>query len=377
MMDPQMFVDQASAAGIPAPHWFIQFFKVLGFTLHSVPMNLWYAGVILAMIFYGRNNPHGRRFATRLMRQMPVIIAFGVNFGIVPLLFVQLAYFKVFYPATILMAWFWMAIVALLIPAYYGVYIYAMGLRDEGPPLSGTRRLIGWCSAVCFIAIGFLFANGFSLMANVEAWGHLWRATSVGGAPLGFALNVADPSLWPRWLMMFGLALTTTAAWSLVDAAWFARHESEEYRRWVPGFAVKVYTTGLVWFALMGSWYVFGTWSERVRETMLGGNLAALTFTTGAIIGLPWLVILATRNAMPSRITATLIGLLQFVVLAINATSRQIVQLLELRPALDVMAQPVDVKWSPLLLFLAVFVAGLGVIGWMVAQVVFSRVESP
>ncbi len=46
----------------------------------------------------------GERFGGRLLRQMPIIVAVGVNLGVVPLLFVQLAYAKVFYPATILMA---------------------------------------------------------------------------------------------------------------------------------------------------------------------------------------------------------------------------------------------------------------------------------
>jgi hypothetical protein len=31
-MDPQMLIDTGSLTAIPAPHWFIQFFKTLGFT---------------------------------------------------------------------------------------------------------------------------------------------------------------------------------------------------------------------------------------------------------------------------------------------------------------------------------------------------------
>ena len=107
-MEPQMLVDRASMAALPAPFWFVQFFKCLGFTLHAVPMNLWYAGLLVALWLHLRGNEHARRFAGRLLQQMPVIVAIGVNLGVVPLLFVQLAYPKVFYPATILMAWFWL-----------------------------------------------------------------------------------------------------------------------------------------------------------------------------------------------------------------------------------------------------------------------------
>ena len=126
-MNETMLINPQSA-GMPAPIWFVQFFKALGFTLHMVPMNLWFAGLLLALWLHWRGGPHGRCFAGRLIKQMPVIVALGVNFGIVPLLFIQLAYYKVFYPATILMAWYWLAIVVLLIPAYYGIYIYAWGL---------------------------------------------------------------------------------------------------------------------------------------------------------------------------------------------------------------------------------------------------------
>ena len=73
-----------------------------------------------------------------------------------PLLFVQLAYYKVFYPATILMAWFWLAIIVLLIPAYYGVYAYAWGIcTTSRASMAGWRVAAGWCAAVFFIAIGF------------------------------------------------------------------------------------------------------------------------------------------------------------------------------------------------------------------------------
>ena len=109
---------------------------------------------------------------------MPVIVAVGVNLGIVPLLFVQLAYYKVFYPATILMAWFWLAIIVLLIPAYYGVYAYAWGLRgrrasrEQGTTVCAYREwgqtflsasigtacwriAAGWCAAVFFVRSAF------------------------------------------------------------------------------------------------------------------------------------------------------------------------------------------------------------------------------
>jgi hypothetical protein len=49
---------------------------------------------------------------------------FSVNFGVAPLLFVQVLYGHFFYASSILMAVFWLAVIPLLIAAYYAAYLY-------------------------------------------------------------------------------------------------------------------------------------------------------------------------------------------------------------------------------------------------------------
>jgi hypothetical protein len=363
-MDATQLLAPPTPLGYPAPYWFMALFKVLGFVLHMGPMNLWFAGILLAMLLRGRGE-HARRFSDRLMNQMPIIIALGINFGIVPLLFTQVAYYRVFYPATILMAWYWFSVVGLLIVAYYGVYLYAVGLRQSN--VTPLRRAAGWAAAIIFIAIGFIFSHAFTLMTNVAAWPALWEQTGVAGAVRGTALNLGDATVWARWLMVFGLALTTTAAYALLDAGVFAIRETDAYRRWAAGFALRLYTAGIVWFAAAGSWYVFGTWVPEARALMLGGSLVPLTGLTALSPGLVWLLIAAQRRGI-TQTMALLTALAQVVVLALNGISRQIVQNAELRRFVDVSDAPVNIQWSPLVLFLILFVAGLGAVAWMVTQ---------
>jgi len=364
-------IDATALPPLPAPFWFVEFFKVLGFTLHMVPMNLWYAGLVLAVVLGAFGCEHGRRWGSRLMLQMPILVAAGINFGIVPLLFLQVAYAKAFYPATILMAWFWMAVIGLLIPAYYGVYAYASGLRGGAEAMTPLKRAAGWCSAALFLAIGFLFANGLSLSTNVGAWADLWERHSVAGAATGTALNLADATFWPRWLLMFGLALGTTAAWTVFDALWLAVREGEDYQRWALKFAVSVAIGGAAWASAAGAWYVFGTWRPEVREAMFAGPTSCLTWLTGVIPWLPAvLLVWLGRGKQLTRTAATIVAGAQLAALAVNAISRQVVQNVELRKLFDpgVSAQPVKVDWGPMVMFLTVFVAGVGVLVWMFAQ---------
>ncbi|MCR4414473.1 MAG: hypothetical protein NUV77_18800 [Thermoguttaceae bacterium] len=363
-------IDAGTLPELPAPFWFIQLFKVLGFTLHMVPMHLWYAGMLVALWLYGRGPDPGRRFATRLLAQMPVLMAFGINLGIVPLLFLQVAYCRAFYPATILMAWFWLAIVVLLIPAYYGVYYHSAALASDGAAMTRLRRASGWTAAVLFVVIGFLFANGLSLTTRDEAWHALWAAHNVGGAATGTALNLSDATLWPRWLLMFGLALVTTAAWCVLDAVWLSAGSSDDDRRFARDFALKLSLAGAVWSTVAGAWYVFLAWPAEVFREMFSFPAVLLTLVTAASPWFPSALLFAWRQGDLNRSRAAAIAGTHLGVLALNAISRQIVQNIELRSLFQpgVSYQPVATQWDSLVLFLATFLGGVVVIAWILAQ---------
>jgi hypothetical protein len=372
-MDATQLIGQASSLGYPVPFPILVFFKILGFTLHLGPMHLFFAGILMAMIMAKTGGVHGRRWASRLMNQMPIIISLGVNFGIVPLLFMQVAYYRLFYPATIMMAWPWLMIVAILIVAYYGVYFYATGLRAG--KLKRYHRVLGWVSAIGFMLIGFTFASGLSLMVNVDSWPELYAKFNESGAVWGIAMNHGEPTLLPRWLMMFGLALLTTAVYAVMDGWFFAGKESKEYRAWVPGFALKLGTTGLVWYAAAAAWYFFGAMPTVAKDYLMGPAMI-LTILTAAMPGIVWMLILLQMKGL-SQALALVTVIAQFLNLAMQAISRQFVQNVEIARYVDIAHEPLTPQWAVFILFLVIFVAGLGVALWMVLQCVHANRQQP
>lgn len=368
-MSPLDLIGPASPLGNPAPFWFITFFKVLGFILHMIPMNIWYAGMLIVAIFATFGRGHSQELAHRLSRTMPLIVALGINLGIVPLLFTQVGYYQFYYPAGILMGKAWFAVTVILIFAYYGVYVYSLSVRNK----KNTKFALvsAWVSSVAFIFIGFLFANNFSLMANVDAWVHIFGNTNTAGAATGNALNTSDPTMIPRWLMMFGLAVTTTAVFIAFDAVFFRRDDtSEDYRRWAGSFSFLLYAFGLVWFAAMGSWYIFGALDKATLSEIAKNPLASLIFSITAISpGFVLLLLFAQRGAPTKRVVIFASGF-QAVVLSLNAVSRQWVQNIEIFAYEDVSKLPVNIQWSPMITFLLLFVLGLAVVGWMIAKII-------
>jgi len=252
-------------ARAPAPYALLVGLKSAGFTLHMAAMNLWYAGIAVALWQRTRSArsalgrpAHGADAAPRGAR---------INFGIVPLLFLQVSDYRAFYPATILMAWPWLSIIGALVVAYYGVYAYAVGLKSGR--MASWRRGAGILSALLFLYIGSS-SERYEPDDACRRLAALWRGANDAGAVLGTALNTSDPTLWPRWLLMIGLAITTVAAHAVVDAGIFDRGGGEEQRRWRRA-SRRDGTPRHRGFAAAGSWYVFGTWGADLRTYMLAG----------------------------------------------------------------------------------------------------------
>ncbi len=366
-MEPHNLIAPTNPIGYPTPFWFIELFKVLGFSLHVVPMNLWYAGTLLAAVLgmFGKSNT--RLVGFHIARALPFAVAFGVNFGIIPLLFIQVAYYQFFYPATILMAWLWFSVFWLVTIAYFSVYLYRMSTLGEFPEKIG--RLASWVGAALFIGVGFIFANALSLTTHVGGWWNIFKEANIAGAATGGAMNSGDPTLIPRWLFMFGLAITTTATYIMIDAAFLSDKEQESYSRYAGRFSFWLYTVGLIWFAGFGSWYLFGTRPEAFPTAMRVPIMSVILPLTAISPGLPWLLAFLQRKG-PSRKLAAYMGIAQFGVIAINAISRQWLQNRELASYADLASRKVDLQLGALIAFLVVFIIGVWLVIWMLTKVI-------
>lgn len=345
---------------VPAPFWFVQFFKVVGFVLHMIPMGIWFAGLPVVILCALWNCERSRFFARRMSQQLPVIMALGINFGIVPLLFLQTTYFKSFYTATILTAWFWIAVIPILIVGYYSLYIAAYSGERRG-----RRILFSLLASLCLIGIGILNTNGLTLMVRSDLWSDLFDKTHYYGAALGIAHNFCDPMLWMRLATMFGLGLITTGVWATFDSHFLLRSHDprlpERYRQWT--------TTLALLLTFFGAVLLTGT------ESAVKSNSETFLPLSAAYPYFGWVVLLACVTFvlfLLSKITSVLFvalaAVIQFTTLALFGIIRQIGQNDGIAMLGNVAKLPAAVQWDTLIVFLIVFLLGVGVIVWMVMQ---------
>lgn len=338
-----------------------------------IPMGIWFAGLVVALGCALWNCPQSRHFARRMFGQLPVFMALGINFGIVPLLFLQTTYYKSFYTATILMAWHWLAVIPILIVGYYSLYLAAFSRKETDGNARNCRMIgFGMLASLCLIAIGILITNGLTLMVRSDLWPGIMERTGHFGATTGLANNMRDPGVWLRLATMFGLGLGTTAVWALLDSHFLSpARDSEtslaEYRNWTLRLALPLALLSLI---LVLGVAVFGERSV-VRAAYPGFSLVAIPLGFNLI-----LVILARFGKIASMTAAILTPVMQALALALFGIVRQIGQNAGTASYMDVTKIPTDVQWTPLVAFLIAFVFGLVVIAWMVKQCVFCREEN-
>jgi len=325
--------------GMPIPIGYLFALKVFGFFLHMVFMNLWLAGLPVAVIL-ARTRPH---VSERLIAAMPFAMAFGINAGIVPLLFLQTLYPQFFYPATILQAWFWFLVIPLLLIAYTAVYLAAFGR---------WRILASLAAAILLTWIGFQFSAAMTLTARPDHWPTLFRSAAPAGGVHGWTLYLEREALL-RLGMMAGMAFGTVGAFLalLTEIRQGDSRLQEEARPLVP----ILFTIGLGIFGIAGSLYA-PTVADRLPRI--------LQLLTGASVPIAWAAAWLYR-ARPRPATAIILTILQGGVLVSNAIARQVVQATELGPWVDLGKIPVRGEWGSFAMFVGALLIGIGVLGWM------------
>jgi hypothetical protein len=325
--------------GLPVEATWLFALKVFGFVLHMVFMNLWLAGTPTALVLAG-SHP---QIAQRLFKAMPFFMAFGINAGIVPLLFLQTLYPQFFYPATILQAWFWFMVIPLLIIAYYAVYLAAF---------RRFRTIAAALASILLAWIGLTFSSVMTLTATPEQWPQIFFATADAGGVHGGFLYLRAESLH-RFFMMVGLSFGTLAAYLALDAQWFAADAA--YKNSAKRLVAPLYFIGFLFFAGASSVY-----APAVR-----GSLPPwLWFVSGGCmpVGVLFAILYWRR---PARTTAALLVSCQFLSLLANALARQMVQSRSLEKWTNLDAMPVRGDWDSFTLFIVVLAAVLFFLGWL------------
>lgn len=362
-MNPYPAVDPIP---LPAPVWLMKLLHVVTLSLHFVAVEMLLGGLLLAILlslFSSSANAHTT--ARALARRLTIVMTFVINLGVPPLLFAQVLYGRALYTSSVLIGVYWIAIVPALILTYWLLYKFSARL-DRGQS-AWWVGLIAWLLAG---GVARTLSTNMTLMLRPEAWHKLYAASA-----LGAYLPTGDPTLTPRWLMMLAGGLFIGGLW-LVYLAGRSTFTAEE-KTFIAGLGGKLAAGfGIVYLAA-------GLWAASVQPAVVKAGLAGHStyplYKFAGMAGYGWvalvvIAILIGAIAGFSRIAsgglswvAVLIAVLVDTMLTVYRDGLRDVTLLS--KGYDVWERAVVTNWSVVGLFLALFIAGLGVIGWLISVV--------
>jgi hypothetical protein len=358
---PLMTIPQPDPLSQPTPTWLAWFLLVLTFFLHLLPMNIVLGGSIIAAVARmrgrGGERPHHAALAHWFGKAMPVAVAAAVTFGVAPLLFLQVLYGRLFFTSTILMGWFWLAVIAILILAYYGAYLLAF----KGERLGGAQGPVSWIAALIFLAIGFVFTNNMTLMLRPGTFVERYLADG-----RGLHLNLSDPTLFPRYLHFALGAIAVSGI--LVALLGLLRRGSD------PAFGGWAVRHGMLWFSIPTAInVVFGMvlLIALPRETMLrfmGGDLVAtISLAAGVLLALVALILgfLSLQAKEPGGMVKGAFACLILTIVGM-ILNRDQVRAAALEAAGFEPNAWIAPQWGPIAIFFVLLVAALATVAWMV-----------
>lgn len=360
-----MTIPAADPLPLPAPPWLMWGFLMLTFFIHILAMNFILGGSIIALIarVRGKGSEDLSRLARWIGKVLPTIVAATVTFGVAPLLFLQVLYGRLLFSSAVLMAWYWLAVVPLLILAYYGTYViaYQKGALDR------WLIPIGTAVAAILAAIAFIYSNNMTLMLRPDRFLPMFIEDA-----RGVQLNTGDPTLLPRYLHML-LGAIAVAGLFVAIYGLFVSRKDVAHGNWAMRH-------GAIWFAaatagnlLAGLWW-FGALPREVMLRFVGGDPAATFWAfAGATAGLAavWMMVSAIRASQPALFVKWGTGLTAFTLVAM-LVSRDQVRDGMLRMAQFQPATWIEPQWGVIAIFVVLLVAAFATTAWM-AKLVLAR----
>jgi len=348
---------------LPAPVWLLKLLHIVTLALHFVAVEVLLGGLLVAVVLSCfSTSPLASVTARALARRLTIVMTFVINLGVPPLLFAQVLYGRALYTSSVLIGVYWIAIVPVLMLTYWLLYRFAARL-DAG-------KSAWWVGLAAWLLAGGIartLSTNMTLMLRPEAWRSMYAASAMGRF-----LPSGDPTLTPRWLLMLAGGIFMAGLWLIYLSA--RSTFTEEQRRYVAGLGGKL-------AAGFGAVYlVAGLWAASVQPYAVKDGLAHhALYRFAGFAGYGWLALVVVAMVLGlvagfGKVTAAWLswaGALAAVLVEICFTVYRdgVRDLTLLSKGYDVWDRAVATNWSVVGLFLALFVAGLGAIAWLLSVV--------
>jgi hypothetical protein len=333
---------------IPAPTWVFIVLEQLLFLLHIIVVNAVLGGALLLLFkrLTGNETPEMASSHQPVAVKLPVLIALGINFGIPPLLFLQVVFGHLFYTSSVLMATYWILIIPLLILAYYGLYIH------KGKLLSSPwfSRLSLALATLILLYIGFMLVSNNSLMEQPEKWTGYFE--NRGGDLLGITWSV----FLPRYFHFIAASVAIGGLFYAVIYRFMKKEVENRDAKIKSG--LKIFAIATAVQVIVGFWYLLAIPQDYMLQFMGKDIVATIFLMVGILAGIGALV-----AGFLGKFTVTIA--LTFTTLIAMIINRYNLRMMYLADNFQLDQLQLTPQYGVLVLFVAVLLVGVAAIVYM------------
>ena len=215
-----------------------------------------------------------------------------------------------------------------------------------------------------YLAVAFIYTNNMTLMVTPDRWVEYF--SHVGGT----FLNMGEPTLIPRYLHF---VLASAAVGGLFSAVlWRIRQSRGGVSAEDAGRRIA---SGMTWFSyatmiqvLIGFWFLIALPKEIMLLFMGEGGIHTFLLVIGLAMAL-----LTLLFGFKQRVYSTVASLVALVI--VMAVMRALVRNAYLQPYFSLSHLKVMAQYSPMIMFLVVFVVGLALVAYMLRLTFRARTE--
>ncbi|MDD2337139.1 MAG: hypothetical protein PHD01_11240 [Geobacteraceae bacterium] len=332
----------------PASWEFFRFLLMLLFPLHLILMNAMVGTTAITAYALLRKDETMRGLACELARVLPFLIAFTVNLGVAALLFLQVTYGQFFYAGSVLMGVYWIAVVPLLLLAYYAAYLFDFKFSNMNKPLA---IFVIFLPLIIFLAIAFIYSNNMTLMLDPEAW------RAYFGTQNGTVLHWGHTPLIPRFLHF----ITGGLAVGGLFVALLGRVRKKldpAVRAAAERIGMRVFTI-LTGVSILAGFLFLAALPRQMLLLFMGRDIiATVVFAVGMILAV---IVVVAGGSRKVWLCAWLVVPLMFFM----SYLRDVVRTAYLQPYFSPVALPVVPQFGAIAMFLIALLAGLVTVAWM------------
>jgi hypothetical protein len=330
--------------GLPLPPILLQVLSYLTLTLHFAAMQYTVGGALVMLWAWKKEPKIARFFGTGL----PLGFSYLVTFGIPPLLFVQVMYGQFFYSSSVLIGAFWISVIPLIIVGYGAAYWHRI-TRENRPKYQ--MLLIGTTTAIV-LTIGFIYVNNLTLSMTPARWMNHYQANPGGGA-----LNLSEPTLWPRYGFFIVPAIFVAGLTLLLRGGYLSRRNPEAAkvsRRIGVNLAIGASVLQAIF-----SFALFSKLPKTIAAQLTVPGIYSGLAIAATVLGLAALGVAILSTKRTGMGLAILAAHLYFVADACVVILRDLVRQLYLAPYYKLSEAPVVPQWGMFFGFVLALVLGL------------------